>query len=69
MSNEEKTKEIGRGYGKETRIFAYSAALEMAQWKDEKFYKILACVKYSFDRQGLNGKQFVEDMKKQWEDD
>ena len=40
MKDEEKAKEIARGYGKETAIFAFSAAISMAQWKNEKLDKL-----------------------------
>ena len=61
----------GKNTNKETiiRLQRYNAAMVMAKWKDDKFYIILACVKHSLDKQGFNGEQFVEDMKKQWEDD
>jgi hypothetical protein len=38
--DEEKAKEIARGFGKETAIFAFSAAISMAQWKNEKIEKL-----------------------------
>ena len=40
MKDEEKAKEIARGYGKETAIFAFSAAMSMATWKNEKLDKM-----------------------------
>ena len=40
MKDEEKAKEIARGYGKEAAIFAFSAAISMAQWKNMKLDKM-----------------------------
>lgn len=40
MKDEEKAKEIASGYGKETAIFAFSAAISMARWKNEKLDKL-----------------------------
>lgn len=40
MKDEERAKEIARGYGKETAIFAFSAAMSMANWKNEKLEKM-----------------------------
>lgn len=40
MRDEEKAKKIAKGYGKETAIFAFSAAISMAQWKNKKLDKM-----------------------------
>lgn len=40
MKDEERAKEIARRYGKETAIFAFSAAMSMANWKNEKLEKM-----------------------------
>ena len=40
MKDEDKAKEIARGYGKETATFAFSAAISMAKWKNEKLDKL-----------------------------
>ena len=40
MKDEEKAKVIARGFSKETAIFAFSAAMSMAQWKNEKMEKM-----------------------------
>ena len=40
MTTEEKAKEIARRFGKETKIFAFSAAMSMGYWKDEKLKKM-----------------------------
>lgn len=40
MTTEEKAKEIAKRFGKETKIFAFAAAISMGNWKDEKLKKL-----------------------------
>lgn len=70
MTNEEKAKEIGRKwYNDDAPLVAYRSALQMAKWKDDRFYTILACVQYSLEKSGVSGvDEFINGMKKQWEE-
>lgn len=85
MTNEEKSKEIAennkctyyvisRYLGGDTEEYysqdeCYQSAMEMAKWKDEKFYKVLACIKISLEKQGISvADNFIEDVLKQWEE-
>ena len=43
--------------------------MEAMKWKDDKFYTILACIKYSMEKHGIKGvDDFIMDIKKQWEE-
>lgn len=70
MTNEEKAKEISqqRCYDRNLQIAVYEDMMQMAEWKDNKFYLILACIKVSLEKAGLNGDKFIDEIKKQWEE-
>lgn len=82
MTNEEKAIQIydvtynqciEDGYPKKVSvtcaIMGKMGAEIMAEWKDDKFYTILACVQYSFEKQQFKGvDEFINDIKKQWEE-
>ena len=81
MTNNEKIKELwylkcrrtscnGCGNCKDCSHAEIDAiALDVARWKDVKFYSILACIKLSLEKQGIGGAdKFVDDIKKQWEE-
>lgn len=79
----EKAKELGKKYfpnskniwARETYLKNIEqqktifACLEMAEWMDDRFYKILACIKYSLEKSGIDRvDEFVDDIKKEWEE-
>lgn len=81
MTNEEKIKELsylncrriscnGCGNCKDcSHAEIDEMALEVAKWKDDKFFTILACIKFSLEKQGIKGAdKFIEDIQKQWEE-
>lgn len=73
MTNEEKTKELADFLYFKLSHIDYGTLteklLEMAEWKDDKFYTILACIQYSFEKQQFKGVgEFINDIKKQWEE-
>lgn len=84
MTNEEEAKEIAErnkstyyvgsrylGGDIETAdsyLECYSSAIQMAKWKDDRFYTILACVKYSLEKSQIDRvDEFINNIKKQWE--
>lgn len=72
MTNEEKARELALRLVGEDQIEAYQCLvayfIEMAQWKDDKFYTLLACVKFSLEKSGVNGvDEFINNIKKEWE--
>lgn len=83
MTNEEKSKRIaadnrlgylemendGGVYEVNSEDECYQSAMEMAKWKDDKFFTILACIKFSLEKIGIKGAdKFIEDIQKQWEE-
>lgn len=75
MTNKEKADEISENYStsrylpNDKEIAAYDAAMQMAEWKDDKFYMILACIKYSLEKSKVDGvDEFVNNLKKEWEE-
>ena len=76
MSNEEKAKELSKKYedwwaleSPDVEKAVSDSVMNMAQWKDDKFFTILACIKFSLEKQGIGGAdKFIEDIKKQWEE-
>ena len=82
MTNEEKSKKIaeqnlmtyvalendGGTYEVNSEDECYQSAMEMAEWKDDKFFAILACIKFSLEKQGFSADVFVEGIQKQWEE-
>lgn len=74
----EKAKELGQKYFPNSEnIWAREnieqqrtiiACLEMAEWMNDKFYLILACIKYSLEKAGLDADEFIDEIKKQWEE-
>ena len=63
MTNEEKTRELIR-----ESCDMEDALLQMAEWKDDKFFAILACIKFSLEKQVFSADVFVEGIQKQWEE-
>jgi hypothetical protein len=82
MTNEEKARTIISEYCKKENCLQcggkysaekggcveYQKIMQMAQWKDDRFYTILACIKYSLEKAGINGNEFIDDIKTQWEE-
>lgn len=75
MNNEELAYKIAKRHYRSARQITdsqkecYDSALEMAELKDNKFYTILACIQYSFEKQQFKGvDEFINDIKKQWEE-
>ena len=76
MTNEEKAKEISKKYedwwaleSPDVEKAVYDSVMGMAQWKDDKFYMILACIKYSLEKSKVDGvDEFVNNLKKEWEE-
>lgn len=76
MTNEEKARELAIYFGREIDAqgkacydIGYEVACsKMAEWKDDKFFTILACIKFSLEKQGIGGAdKFIEDIQKEWE--
>lgn len=76
MTNEEKAKKIYkdnlydceiRGVAQDEQEILFMLE-KMAQWKDDRFYTILACIKYSLENSKVDGvDEFINNIKKEWE--
>jgi hypothetical protein len=75
MTDKEKAKEISKKYedwwaleAPDVEKAVYDSVIDMAQWKDDRFHAILACIKYSLEKAGISCDEFINGITKQWEE-
>lgn len=62
MTNEEKARQLSQYPSGDIDIVRYDVALDMAEWKDEQFYRVLAIIKVSLEKQGVKfNESFIKD--------